>query len=198
MKTKTLVLTALVAVAINSPAFAHPNHALPSGSGFQAGFAHPWFGLDHLLAMIAVGLLSVRIGGAAIWVLPFSFLGFLAVGGAFGMAGLDLQVVEMGIALSVVILGASLAAGKRYRMIASAIAIGGMGLLHGHAHGTEMPVMATPALYALGFVTATALLHVLGITAGKWFTQTERRIVMLRISGAAISFTGAVLLIGAF
>src|SRR5690606_23405206 len=97
---------------------------------------------------------------------------------------------------SVVLLGAALAAGKQYSVLGAALAVAVMGLFHGHAHGTEIPSMATPAVYAAGFMLATALLHGLGIVTGKWLLQSESRAMVLRWSGAAISAAGALLLLG--
>lgn len=196
MKCRTFALAVIASLVVCSPVMAHPNHGHSHANGLMSGFTHPWFGVDHLLAMVAVGLLSVRIGGRAIWVLPLSFLGAMTLGGAVGMAGVDLHLVEAGIALSVVILGAALAAGKQYPLLAAAIAIGAMGAFHGHAHGTEMPAMTTPALYALGFISATAILHLLGIVAGKWLIGNRQRMVALRVSGAVISCVGMFLLMG--
>lgn len=189
----SLVLTLLYA----SPACAHHEGALTGAGGFAAGFAHPWLGLDHLLAMVAVGLLGVQLRGRALWVLPASFLGMMIVGGAVGMAGLKPPLVETGAALSVVALGVALAVGRMYPLAASAACIGAFGLVHGHAHGTEMPALAAPVLYASGFLLATALLHAAGIACGLTLAGSKRWETALRLSGAAISCAGVCLLVGA-
>jgi len=196
MKIQTVMLAMCASVVVCSPAMAHPGHALSSVDGLIAGFSHPWLGLDHLLAMVAVGLLSVRMGGRALWILPSLFLGLMTLGGVIGLTGIDFHRVEFGIALSVVVLGAALASGRRYPLLASAVVIGTVGLLHGHAHGTEMPAMTAPALYAVGFVSATAALHLAGIVAGKWLIENERRAAAIRLSGVTISCVGLLLLLG--
>jgi urease accessory protein len=197
MHFKTLVLATVVNLVIASSAMAHSDVLLSNGEGFWSGVSHPWFGADHLLAMVAVGLLSARMGGLALWVLPSSFLGFLAIGGVLGMTNFNLQMVELGIALSVVTLGAALAVGRKYPIVFASVAIGGMGLFHGHAHGTEMPSMTTPAFYAIGFIATTAVIHLLGILAGLWLVRSERRISVLRSTGALLSLAGITLLVSA-
>lgn len=182
-------------MVISSTAFAHPQHGL-SGSSLGAGFSHPWFGLDHLLAMIAVGLLSVQIGGKAIWILPATFLGMMVVGGTIGMNGVQVQFVEYGIALSVVALGVALALGMAYPIVSAAIFLGVFGLMHGHAHGIEMPAMADAVWYASGVVGATALLHLVGIAVGLSVKNSRRWAPSLRLSGVAISLVGVCLLLG--
>lgn len=189
----------VVALACSS-ASAHPFHgdAADHGAahGLTAGFTHPWLGLDHLLAMVAVGLLSVQLGGRALWVLPLAFLGAMVLGGALGVQRGELPLVEAGVATSLLVLGAALALGRRHTLSAATIVIAAFGLLHGHAHGTEMPSLTSPVLYATGFVAATALLHLAGITAGFSLAKSKRRQVALRFSGAAISAVGICLLAG--
>ena len=180
-----------------STASAHHEGPLTAADGFAAGFAHPWLGLDHLLAMLAVGLLSAQPRGRALWVLPASFLGMMLLGGAAGFAGLEPPLVETGIALSVVALGIALAWGRKYPLVAAAVCVGAFGLVHGHAHGTEMPALAAPVLYACGFLVATALLHAAGIAGGLSLVGHKRREAALRLSGAAIFCAGLWLLLGA-
>lgn len=144
--------------------------------------------------MFAVGLLAAQMGGRALWLLPASFLGLLVVGGGLGMAGLDVPGIGVGVALSVVALGVALAVGKKYPLAAAALAVGLFGLLHGHAHGTEMATMTAPALYGSGFFAATALLHAAGLCLGVLFLHWQRDRYILRVSGAAISLVGLVIL----
>jgi urease accessory protein len=113
-----------------------------------------------------------------------------------GISGIDLPLVEFGIALSVIVLGAALLAARKYPVAIAAIAVGAMGFVHGHAHGAEMPVMAEPALYAAGFITATALLHLAGIAAGLSVVGRQRWAISLRLSGAAISAAGVAIVCG--
>jgi urease accessory protein len=197
MKLRTLFLAALACALTTSTAFAHPHHGVSPHEGFGAGFAHPWLGIDHLLAMIAVGLLGAQMGGRALWVLPCSFLAMMSLGGAIAMSGRDLLFVQPGIALSVIALGAALAIGRKYPLLASAAVIGAFGLLHGHAHGTELAGMASAALYAAGFVSATALLHFGGVAGGLWLVRNRPWATALRLSGVAISCVGMLLLVGA-
>ena len=137
-----------------------------SASGFFQGFAHPVGGLDHVLAMVTVGLLAWQLGGRALWLVPAAFVAAMALGGWLGIAGIALPHVELGIALSVVVLGAVVALGIKAPL---AVAMGLAGLFavfHGHAHGAEMPHDATGTAYAAGFLMATALLHLSGIALG--------------------------------
>ncbi len=197
MNLRTLLLVLCVLAVTCSTAFAHPQHGISNAGALAAGFSHPWLGLDHLLAMIAVGLLSVQFGGRAIWGLPASFLGMMFLGGALGVSGLEFHLVEYAIALSAVILGVALALGRKYPLAAAAAVIGTFGLMHGHAHGTEMPAMAAPALYAAGFLSATLLLHLAGIAGGMCVVRSRRWAVGLQWSGAAISCAGLLLLLKA-
>lgn len=195
MKIWTFLLTLIGSCVICSPVMAHPHHPISASSGFMEGLSHPWFGLDHLLAMVAVGMLSVQMGERSIWMLPVSFLSCLTVGGILGLSGFGILNVELGIALSVVLLGTALMSQVRFPFVATVIGVGCMGVIHGHAHGTEMPMSAEPWLYMLGFSTATLLLHAGGILAGKWLSGNKTRLVGLKLSGAAISCAGIVLLL---
>ena len=188
------VAICLVLVA-STTAFAHPHHGL-TGDGLVAGFAHPWLGLDHLLAMVAVGLLAVQMGSRAIWALPLAFLGMMIVGCALGVSSISFRFNESSIALSVVALGGALAVGRKYPLVAAALGVALMGLLHGHAHGAAMPAQAAPVLYSAGIVGATALLHLTGVIAGCCFVRNERWASSLRFTGAAISLIGVALLLG--
>src|SRR5580698_8957387 len=134
-------------------AHAHPGH---DTSGFSAGVAHPLHGLDHILAMVAVGLWAAQLGGRAKWLVPASFVSVMALGGALGMAGVAIPFAEQGIFASVLILGVLIAASVRLPLAASMSIVGLFALCHGHAHGTEIPAAASGFNYALGFVLATA------------------------------------------
>jgi urease accessory protein len=199
MKSRVVWLVPALVAVFASPAWAHPHHVHAPGMehGLAAGFFHPLLGLDHLLAMFAVGLLAAQLGGRALWVLPGSFLGLMLVGGGLGMAGLGLPGLEIGIALSVVALGAALAVGKKYPLVAAALIVGLFGLTHGHAHGAEMPAMVAPALYGCGLFAATAGLHLAGLGLGLVFLHWQRDRYILRVAGAAISLAGLLILFGA-
>lgn len=178
-----------------STAFAHPGHIVPSDA-LLAGWGHPWLGLDHLLAMVAVGLLSVQLGGRALLILPASFLGMMVFGAVTGMHANLVPSVESGIAVSVAALGFAVALGRRYPVTITAVAIGVCGLLHGHVHGTEMSGLVSPTLYVIGLATATIALHVLGICGGLAMAYRESWTKALRLTGIAISTVGMLLLLG--
>jgi urease accessory protein len=197
------MVLAISAVSLtSSTALAHPQDAVLHGGGFLAGFAHPWLGLDHLLAMIAVGLLAAQMGGRARWLLPAAFLSAMAWGGMVGLrfaalGSLEWVRLEWAIGLSVVLLGASVASGRRYPLLLAACAMGTFGLFHGHAHGTEIPVAAAPALYAAGFLVATAVLHLAGLVAAHHLLANDRAASVVRLAGGAIAGAGMLMLAGA-
>lgn len=160
------------------------------GAGFASGVAHPLAGLDHILAMIAVGLWSAQLGGRAYWSVPLAFVGMMVVGTVFAMAGLTLPAVESGIAASVLILGLVIAFSVRLSTPLGMLLVGVFALFHGHAHGTELPQAASAALYGLGMLLATIGLHATGLGAGILFQRTA---VLLRIGGAMIAAAGAMM-----
>lgn len=189
-------LLALLPILAPSLAFAHTG--VGATHGFEHGFLHPLTGLDHMLAMVAVGLLAARIGGRALWAVPASFLLLMLAGGALGMAGLDLPYVEIAIALSVVVLGGAVALGASLPLAAAMTLAGGFALFHGHAHGSEMPETMSGLSYAAGFLAATALLHLSGIALGLGIGRLDKvQGVLARATGAAIALTGAVILVQA-
>jgi len=150
------------------PAMAHPPqfHAMDGVGAAQAGFLHPLSGLDHLVVMVAVGLWAVQLGGRALWMLPCSFVGSMIIGGIAGLSGIHLAVVESGILASIVLLGVALGMAWRPSLPVAAAFVGMAGLCHGYAHGSEMKADVIPALFFLGMVAATALLHGLGVGGG--------------------------------
>ena len=148
-------------------------HGLDGVGGFKSGLMHPVLGLDHLLAMISVGIVSTQIGGRAIWTVPASFVLIMALGGYAGMQSfnfLDINTivvsVEQGIIISVMALGLAIALDKGIPMVIAMIACGFFGFFHGFAHGIEIPDVAFSFPYIGGFMTATALLHILGVGIG--------------------------------
>lgn len=165
-------------------------HGNAGDSGIISGLTHPVFGPDHLIAMVTVGLLSAQIGGRAIWSVPLTFVMVMAVGGVLGMRGVGLPFVEYGIALSVVALGAALASEKRMPVMIAMVFVGMFAIFHGHAHGTEMPNIAEPAMYALGFSSATAGLHILGAAAGYMTVCRSYGAGLLRFTGMLIAASG--------
>jgi urease accessory protein len=175
-------------------ASAHPIGPAVS-SGVTEGILHPLLGADHLLAMVAVGLLAAQMGGQALWSMPLSFLSAMVGGGVYGMVGLRLPAVEYAIAFSIVLLGAALCANKHQRLAALLAAAAVSGLFHGHAHGMETPVLASPAGYAAGFVVTTAALHLAGILGGRLAVSSIKGLQLLRLSGAAMAVFGALSLV---
>jgi urease accessory protein len=157
-----------------------------SGGGFMAGALHPVLGFDHLLAMVAVGLLSVQLGGRAIWTVPATFVVFLVVGGALGLLGLPLVEVEGAIAISVLALGLAIAARARLPVPAAMALVGFFAVFHGHAHGAEIPRLAEPAAYVAGFALASAALHLTGVTIGLLGRRTQFRALL----GAGVAGIG--------
>lgn len=174
-------------------------HTDTSGAGsFGSGFKHPWSGLDHMAAMIAVGLWGAQLGLPAKWLLPVVFPLIMAVGGFLGLIGIPLPGVEIGIGVSALLLGVMVAAEAKPKNLAGpAILVGVFGLFHGHAHGTELPAGESGLYYSIGFVAATGLLHGCGIgigEIGRW--RAGRK--LLRILGALIAFGGLYFLWHAF
>jgi urease accessory protein len=150
-------------MALPSVALAHTGHG--DTAGFFHGFMHPIGGLDHVLAMLAVGVFAFVLGGRALWLVPLSFVGMMAVGFLLGVRGVNVPFVELGIALSSVVIGAVAASGRSVPVVSAMALVGAFAVFHGHAHGAEMAAGADGLTYALGFVSATALLHAFGIAA---------------------------------
>lgn len=195
---RTLV-TSIFALAFLVPAvaLAHTGHG--ATGGFAHGFVHPIFGMDHVLAMVAVGLFAGQLGGRALWLVPAAFVGVMALGGALGVAGIAVPAVEIGIALSVVVLGAAVAFRLKAPVALAMILVGAFAVFHGHAHGTEMPETAVGLAYGAGFMLATALLHGAGIGLGFLAAKAAeaRGTLLVRGLGGAMSAFGLVILAGA-
>jgi urease accessory protein len=156
-------LLALAFTFVSTAALAHGGHG--DAAGILHGFAHPLGGLDHVLAMIAVGVFAFVLGGRAIYLVPLSFVAMMVVGFGLGMGGVEVPFVELGIALSSVTIGGAAALGRPMPTAGAMALVGVFAIFHGHAHGAEMPVDASGLSYALGFVAATALLHAAGLAA---------------------------------
>lgn len=169
-------------------------------AGIFAGLLHPILGIDHLLAMVTVGLLSAQMGGRAIWTVPATFVSVMAVGGILGIAGVPLPFVEYGIALSVVALGIALLVPKKLPVWLTMVFVGLFALFHGHAHGTELPALSETMLdvfaYIFGFLVATACLHLIGALGGQAAIGTPRGANLLRYLGAVIAGVGIFLVVG--
>lgn len=177
-----------------SLAQAHPGHG--AATGLASGFTHPLTGLDHLCAMIAVGLWAAQRGGRALWAVPLAFVSVMTLGAIAGMGGYTLPFIEQGIAASVLILGILIAAALRLPLAASITVVGLFALFHGYAHGAEMPATASGFAYGVGFVAATAGLHLLGIGLGLTAKKlaTEKTV---RYAGGAIAACGLYLVLAA-
>ncbi len=179
----TVFILSLLAVPV---AQAH-NLAL-EGASLSAGFAHPLFGWDHVLAMLAVGLWAAQQGGRVVWRLPLVFVVLMTVGAIAAVAGLALPAVETGITTSLLVLGLLLAFAVRPPAAFGMALVGLFALCHGVAHGVEMPQAASALTFALGFIFATTLLHLLGIHLGR-LCQGELTTRLLRIGGSGIAAT---------
>ncbi|NDJ60247.1 MAG: HupE/UreJ family protein [Chloroflexi bacterium] len=173
-------------------------HTLPGDAGAIDGFLHPLLGVEHLLAMFAVGLLSAKIGGRAIWTVPTAFVVVMAVGGILGYFGETLPVVSYGIALSVLLLGGALIFQRRIPEAIALILVGLFALFHGYAHGEAVPAEQTFVFflaYVLGFLVSTAGLHVIGALVGYIALRSKRGTAILGVSGALIAVIGVVFLV---
>ncbi|WP_374444169.1 HupE/UreJ family protein [Stella sp.] len=191
MRTFSAIFAAAAAL-LPAAAFAHAG--ADHGGGFAGGFLHPAGGLDHVLAMVMVGVLAWQIGGRARWLVPAAFVAVMALGGLAGAAGVALPLVEAGIALSVVALGLAIATGARWPVAAAMGMAGLFAVFHGHAHGAEMPAGTGAAAYAAGFLAATALLHGAGLALGALVGRAGMAAV--RGAGAAAALAGVAILAG--
>jgi urease accessory protein len=158
------LLVAIAALVLAQPAFAHEQVGV--GGGLVRGLLHPLTGMDHLIAMVAVGIWGAQLGAPAIWVLPITFPMVMAIGGVLGVLRIPLPVPEVVIALSALVLGAAVAMRLRLPFAAAAVVVAVFAVFHGHAHGAELPGSANPLAYGVGFVVATGLLHLCGIMIG--------------------------------
>jgi urease accessory protein len=184
-------------LAAAAPVAAHEQQVIKYGS-FLGGLFHPALGPDHLLAMLSVGILSVQIGGRAILTVPATFVCVMAVGGAVGLltAAIPMGVVELGISLSVLFLGAIIALGRRLPVPGAMVAVGFFATFHGYAHGVETPRIAEPLQYVAGFLLGTALIHILGVLVGEVAIRYAAGPRALRVGGALIGLVGALFLVG--
>jgi urease accessory protein len=158
--------------------------------GFLTGFLHPITGMDHVFAMVAVGLWSAQLGAPAIWVLPVAFPLVMAMGGLLGFLGVPLPGVEYGIAASAILLGAAVAFQVRPPVVVAGLLVGFFAIFHGHAHGTELPVGQSALLYSLGFVIATGCLHALGIAAFVVTLRAQWARIAVGVGGSWIAASG--------
>jgi urease accessory protein len=187
MLPRRLPLLATLFIVLTQPAFAHEQAGV--AGGLVSGLLHPLTGMDHLIAMVAVGIWGAQLGAPAIWVLPITFPLVMAVGGVLGVLHIPLPMPETVIALSGVVLGAAVAMRLRVPFAVAAVIVGVFAIFHGHAHGAELPKSANPLAYGIGFVVATGLLHLCGISIGalsRWPAGGQ----LIRGVGAAIALLG--------
>ena len=173
-----LLLALVVLLAMPSLGFAHEGHT--DGSNLVHGFIHPLGGLDHVLAMFAVGVFAAVLGGRALWLVPLSFIGMMIVGFIMGMQQAGLPFVELGIALSSIIIAGAAALNRPMPVVAAMTLVGAFAVFHGHAHGAEMPASMAGLNYAAGFLLATAFLH----AAGALLTILAARALKSRLATA--------------
>jgi urease accessory protein len=188
-------LLAAALVLVPSLAFAHPG--LPGHThDLGTGFVHPLGGIDHVLAMVAVGLFAAQLGGRALWLVPASFVAAMAAAGLAGMSGVALPMTQVGIAASIIVLGGAIALRLSMPVAAAMALVGFFAMFHGYAHGLETPETASGLMYGLGFVAATALLHGLGVGIGLAVGRIEGAFGrnLVRVAGSLAAVTGVVML----
>ena len=191
------LLLALAIVALTPTlAFAHTGAA--DHAGLVHGLMHPAGGIDHVLAMVAVGVFAFVLGGRALWLVPLSFVGMMVAGFTLGIAQVGVPFVELGIALSSVVIGAAAAMGRSMPVALALGLVGVFAVFHGHAHGAEMPGASSGLAYALGFLVATALLHLAGIVAALGVARIVGRYgkMAAQIAGGVFALGGMGVLAG--
>ena len=198
MRLKVTIARGVAMAAAFLPTAALAHTGVGDTSGFMHGFAHPISGLDHILAMVMVGVFAWQLGGRALWLVPATFVLVMALGGLLGMAGVGVPYIETGIALSVVALGAVVALGVKAPVAVAMGFVGLFAIFHGHAHGAEMPEGAGGLAYAAGFMIATALLHAAGIGIGLLIGKASESYgpAVVRSAGGAAAVAGVGLLTG--
>jgi urease accessory protein len=185
--------TLLLSLIFLVPSLAQAHPGAPGHThGFSNGLLHPLTGLDHICAMVAVGLWAAQRGGRALWLVPATFISIMIVGGILGMGKVGIPYVEQGIAASVLVLGIFIAAAVRLPVAASMAIVGLFALFHGYAHGAEMPDTASGLAYGIGFVIATASLHLSGIGIGL-LAQRFSSAQFIRYLGGGIAACGVYL-----
>jgi urease accessory protein len=181
------------ALVMLSPSYALAHVERAQTTGLIAGLQHPWSGLDHVLAMIAVGVWGAQLGNPALWLLPVTFPLVMAMGAMLGLLGVPLPGVEIGIAVSAILLGAMVAGEVHPQLLLAALLVGFFAIFHGHAHGTELPAGQSGLLYSMGFVIATGSLHAIGIALGLIHRWPVGKLA-LRGAGALIAVMGVTFL----
>jgi len=180
-------LALIVYLSWTTPAQAHIQQG--QAIGFVTGLEHPWSGLDHVLAMIAVGIWGAQLGNPALWLLPVTFPMVMSLGAMMGLLGIPLPGIEIGIAVSAILLGAMVLGEVKPKLYIAAVMVGFFAVFHGHAHGTELPPGQSGLLYSMGFVIATGVLHGIGILMGTIHRWPAGKLA-LRGAGAFIAAMG--------
>lgn len=191
------IILAVLGTLVSTAAFAHTGAG--AASGLVHGFMHPVGGLDHVLAMVAVGILAFVAGGRALWALPLSFMAAMLAGGAMGMSGMGLPMVETGIGASIIVIAGLAALGAPLPLLVTAPLVAFFGLFHGFAHGAEMPMDASGLSYAVGFLAATGFLHAIGIAASMAVAKAvgSNGRIAARVASGALALVGAGVMSGA-
>lgn len=193
---KSLLQSSLAFFSLIYPTLVYAHTGIDDQSGWVHGFIHPIGGLDHVLTMIAVGLWATQMGGRTMWLAPFTFVAVMALGGLAGIMAIPFVYTELGIIISLLVFGMLIAAAIRLSLIVSVMVVSIFAFCHGYAHGAEMSQNVSGLTYALGFISATALLHVLGIGMGMLLKHMGR-IQWLRPAGiGVILYGGSILLMG--
>ena len=196
MVIKTILIVLIISLPVNA-------HTFTGMIGFYDGLSHPVLGIDHFLAMVSVGIISSQIGGRAIWTIPSTFVFMMIIGGMLGMVAelflfnlieIFIVLVEFGIIFSVILLGLAIAFGKKILTNLTIFFICIFGLCHGLAHGMEMPWAANPILFAIGFSSGTAILHLFGVILGGLLIKNHYLLLLLRFIGIAFASYGVLLL----
>jgi len=183
----------LITAGLLMPLLAQAHIEQGQATGLLTGLQHPWSGLDHILAMVAVGLWGAILGSPAIWVLPIAFPMMMSFGAMMGLLGIPLPGVEIGIAVSSIALGLMVSLDVRAKLSIAAALVGFFAIFHGHAHGTELPAGQSGLLYSMGFVVGTGCLHGVGILIGLIDAYPAGKTV-LRVAGAFIAIMGCLFL----
>ena len=190
---KSLGLSLSLLLILSSAAFAHTGEGI--SGGFISGFLHPIAGLDHVTAMVAVGILGAFLGRPAIWVLPVVFPLVMAFGGILGIMGVPIPYIETGIAASSIVLGLIIVLALKMPLWVASVLVAAFAIFHGYAHGTELPGAANPMSYSVGFVISTGLLHLAGIAIGE-LIRWPAGVIVARAVGGLIALAGVGFLTG--
>lgn len=195
MRKNSLKLVVLLGLAsISSISSAHISTGTAEGGSFVTGFTHPLLGLDHLLAMLAVGLWAGQSQSKILWMAPLSFMLFMVIGGVLGIMHFNLPMTEHAIIMSLIVFGSLIALSVKANVYIAMLILGAFAIFHGHAHGTEMSITASASQYTVGFIAATGILHLIGIAIAKIFLF-KNKMFLSRLSGGGIITAAIILLI---